>query len=57
MFEVIRWVSMVLLWIAMAGNVWCFVRGVKLNRESEKLNDEFRDLIDKLRSDLTNPEK
>jgi hypothetical protein len=40
-FEVIRWSSMVLMWVALALNVW----GVYRNH---KLSEQYRGLIDKL---------
>lgn len=46
MIDVIRWGSIILLWMAMALNVWTFIRGLRLNKESRMLNDKLRDLID-----------
>lgn len=35
--EIVRWISLVLLWIAMGINVWGVVKSSRLIREYEKL--------------------
>ena len=35
MFEVIRWISLVIVWGCIALNVWVTVRGVRLNKQLE----------------------
>lgn len=56
-FEIVKWGSVVLCWFAMALNIWGFVRGLKIHRESERLNEEFRRLIEERFRSLTNPEE
>lgn len=46
MIDVIRWGSIILLWMAMALNVWAFIRSLRLNKESRMLNDRLRHTID-----------
>ena len=32
MYEVIRWISLALLWVAMGVNVWTIIRNVRLHK-------------------------
>ena len=45
MYEVIRWVSLVLLWMAFAINVWSFIRSQKAYKRFEAGSAEFRKLL------------
>lgn len=33
-FEIIRWVSLALLWLVMILNVWTLIRGIRLNKRT-----------------------
>lgn len=33
MFEVIRWISLAMLWVCIAANVWVMVRNARLNKQ------------------------
>ena len=46
MIDVIRWGSIILLWMVIALNVWTFIRSLRLHKESRMLNDRLRHTID-----------
>lgn len=55
--EILRWISMVLMWCATALNIFCFVRGLILNKKLRKVIKSFEALVNKMGRDLTKPEE
>lgn len=51
MFEIIRWVSLGLLWVALVINVWGVVRNHRLFKEWELLIEDLRSRIEAIKKD------
>lgn len=51
MFEIIRWVSLGLLWVALVINVWGVVRNHRLFKEWERLIEDLKSRIEAIKKD------
>lgn len=55
--EIIRWISIAALWIALAINVWATCRTVRLKKIYEALIKEYQECIAEIKNTvLTEPE-
>lgn len=46
MIDVVRWGTIIIMWIVIALDVWTFIRGLRLNKENRMLSDRLRHAID-----------